>query len=351
MAKSRRATQVDVARLAGVSQTTVSMVLNGTGMAQRRVSSDVRDRVLDAISVTGYAANPVAQRLAGGRTSIIGVYTYEPVFPHAAGDFYFPFLEGLESAAEHAAVDLLMFTSMSGKAGRSLSASGGVGRLRVADGCVLLGRHSYPEDLAELLQRDFPFSYVGRREAPGGAVPYAAAAYDVATQQLTEQLLGLGHRRVVLANEHSGHESADDRTRGYHRAMAEAGLPTMTFDDPDVQTAEFLDTVQGAGVTAVLTAPGLAAPLRRAVSERGLQVPGDLSIVRLGDPEDHHGHDVEWTGFLIPRREMGACSLDIVLRQLVPEQDGAGDLQVSIPCTLVPGSTVGPFRPESNRKA
>src|SRR5699024_5159157 len=119
-----RATQADVARLAEVSQTTVSMVLNGTGAAQRRVSESVRRRVLEAIESTGYAANPMAQRLVGGRTSIIGVYTYESVFPHSAGNFYRPFLEGVENEAEHAEVDLMLFTSMSATPRRSLLASG-----------------------------------------------------------------------------------------------------------------------------------------------------------------------------------------------------------------------------------
>src|SRR5690554_6021006 len=234
--KGRRATQADVARLAGVSQTTVSMVLNGTGLAERRVSEEVRERVLDAITVTGYAANPSAQRLAGGRSSIIGVYTYEPVFPHAAGDFYYPFMEGVEDEAERSGVDLLMFTSMSGRAGKSLVSTGRVARLRVADGCVLLGRRSYPEDLAELLRQDFPFAFVGRREAPGGQAPYAAAAYGDATRAVVERLLELGHRRIVLVNEFTGHESIEDRARGYRDGMAAAGLQPVTFDAPDLDS-------------------------------------------------------------------------------------------------------------------
>src|SRR5690625_4032710 len=236
--RSRRATQADVARLAGVSQTTVSMVLNGTGVAERRVREEVRARVMDAIEVTGYAANPIAQRLAGGRTSIVGVYTYEPVFPHAGADFYYPFLEGVEDEAEHAAVDLLMFTSLSARSGRRLLSSGGIRRLRVADGCILLGRRSYPEDLAELLRQDFPFAFVGRREAPGGQVPYAAADYGAATSQVVEHLLALGHRRIVLINEFTGHESIEDRIHGYRQAMTSAGLQPVRLDAPDMKSGE-----------------------------------------------------------------------------------------------------------------
>ncbi|GAA4415583.1 LacI family DNA-binding transcriptional regulator [Georgenia halophila] len=337
--QTRRATQADVARLAGVSQTTVSMVLTGTGAAQRRVSDAVRERVLRAIEVTGYAANPAAQRLAGGRTSIVGVYTYESVFPTSASDFYHPFLEGVENEAERTGVDLLMFTSMSAGTGRRLVSSGGVGRLRLADGCVLLGRHSYPEDLAELLRQDFPFAFVGRREAPGGAVPWAGAAYAPATEQVTDHLLALGHRRIVLINEFTGHESIEDRAKGYRVAMARAGLQPVSLDEPDLTSGELLDNLRTAGVTAAVVSSDLAAPLRRAALARGLSVPGDLSIARLGDPETVETEDVDWTGFLIPRREMGAEALRVVLRQLTP-LDGDDNLQARIPCTFVPGSTV-----------
>ncbi|WP_447925704.1 LacI family DNA-binding transcriptional regulator [Georgenia muralis] len=348
--RTRRATQADVARLAGVSQTTVSMVLTGTGTAQRRVSDEVRERVLRAIEVTGYAANPFAQRLAGGRTSIIGVYTYESVFPHSAGDFYHPFLEGVENEAERAGVDLLMFTSLSGAEGRRLQASGGLGRLHVADGCVLLGRHSHTEDLAELLKQDFPFSFVGRREAPGGKVPYAGAAYDLATQQVVENLLVLGHRRIVLISEYTDHESVKDRARGYRRAMARAGLQPVTFDEPDLGSGELLDALRHAGVTAALASSDLAAPLRRAALARGLDVPGDLSIARLGDPEHPDTEDVDWSGFLIPRQEMGAEALRVVLRQLTPIE-GDEDLQVLIPCAVVPGTTVARHTSPAGRPA
>ena len=340
--RGRRATQADVARMAGVSQTTVSMVLNGTGVAQRRVRAEVRDRVMDAIELTGYAANPIAQRLAGGRTSIVGVYTYEPVFPHAGADFYYPFLEGVEAEAERAGVDLLMFTSMSAESGRRLLSSGGVGRLRVADGCVLLGRRSYPEDLAEMLRQDFPFAFVGRREAPGGAVPYAAADYQNATSQVVGRLLTLGHRRVVLINEFVGHESIEDRARGYRRAMTGAGLQPVALDEPDMNSGELLDSLREGGVTAAVVSSDLAEPLLTAAQARGLSVPGDLSIARLGDPERPEQREIDWTGFRIPRQEMGAEALRIVLHQLTPAAD-ARPLQISIQCTVDTGTTVGPY--------
>src|SRR5690606_40264357 len=66
-----RITQADVAAMAGVSQATVSFVLNDSTPAGVRISEETRQRVLDAVRLTGHSANPVAQRLAGGHNQIL----------------------------------------------------------------------------------------------------------------------------------------------------------------------------------------------------------------------------------------------------------------------------------------
>lgn len=327
-------TQADVARVAGVSQTTVSLVLTGQGVAARRVSEAVRQRVLRAIDVTGYSVNLAAQSLVGGRTSIVGVYTFESVFPTEAADFYHPFLAGLEAEAESLGIDLLLFTSLT-RRGRP-----GIQRLRTADGCVLLGRHSSETDLAELVRQGLPFSFIGRREAQGHAVPYAGADYAAGTAEVVDHLLDLGHRRIAFVSAYTGHVSAADRLLGYRQATARAGTNAVVFDGAETNAGDVIDEVRAAGMTAIVAASDMADSLRRAADERGLRIPEDMSIARLGDPESVVDADIDWTGFVIPRVEMGAEALRIVLRQL----SDAGDepIQVLIPCEFARGSTTGP---------
>src|SRR5690606_7836005 len=185
-----RPTQADVARTAGVSQATVSMALNGGPESQGRLTDETRQRILAAVEETGYWGNLAAKQLAGGRTSIFGVFTYEPVFPHDTGDFYYPFLRGIEAEALQHDVDLLLFTSSHG--GDSGSSRDGLrdwarrGRLHLADGCLLFGRHSHRRDLSELLAHDYPFVFIGRREADGAEVPYVGADYSRATEEVVE---------------------------------------------------------------------------------------------------------------------------------------------------------------------
>src|SRR5699024_10404927 len=135
-----RTRQADIAKAAGVSQATVSMVLSGR--ESTRISEETRRRILGLSGSLGYSANPAARSLAGGKNRILGVFTYEPTFPIAGLDQYYPFLLGIESEAERLQQNLLLFTSASSDGAgspRSIYADG-VNQLGVADGSILLGR-------------------------------------------------------------------------------------------------------------------------------------------------------------------------------------------------------------------
>lgn len=346
-----RPTQADVAREAGVSQATVSMALNGGPEARTRLTDDTRRRVLEAVENTGYWGNLAAQNLAGRSTSVLGVFTYEPVFPHAASDFYYPFLRGIEAEAIHHDVDLLMFTSSppqeSGREG--LSSWARRGRLRLSDGCILLGRHSHRKDLAELLAHDYPYVFIGRREADGAEVPYVGADYETATHRVTEHLIRGGHRKIALALEFPDLESDVDRRRGYRQALADAGLAPIELDARNgdgrdtrtVDVASLLDDIIGTGVTAAAVGPGIAADLRLEALRRGLAIPSDLSIARLGDPEQPGGNAIDWTGFSIPRHEMGEEAVWLLLRHL-QNPDDPGPIHTTLECRCSVGTTTAP---------
>ncbi|GMA30427.1 LacI family DNA-binding transcriptional regulator [Litorihabitans aurantiacus] len=106
-----RITQRRIAELAGVSQSTVSLVVNGKADALTRIPADTRERVLQVLREAEYVADPAARRLAGVGNRLVGVFTYEPAFPSASRDFYASLLTGIESQAEKLGLDLLMFTS------------------------------------------------------------------------------------------------------------------------------------------------------------------------------------------------------------------------------------------------
>ncbi|WP_344982409.1 LacI family DNA-binding transcriptional regulator, partial [Streptosporangium fragile] len=205
-----------------MSQTTVSLVLNNRAVTDVRIAPETRDRVLRVIRETGYVADPVARRLAAGRNRILGVFTYEAVFPAESADFYHPFLVGIEECAEEVGCDLLLFTGAGASGGRRRIFSED-SRIRLADGCVLLGRTVDRDDLARLLAERVPFVSVGRRDDAGAPVPYVGADYRPAVRALVERVVALGHRRLAYVGAGAGAESYADRLRGFREAAAALG--------------------------------------------------------------------------------------------------------------------------------
>jgi DNA-binding LacI/PurR family transcriptional regulator len=356
MGRPRRPRQSDVAALAGVSPALVSLVINGRVDGNVRISGETRERVWDAVRRLGYAPNPVARSLAGGRNRLLGVFTYESVFPLHQDTFYYPFLVGIEEEAEAQDYDLLLFTRTNGADGRRSIYKDGVNHLQLADGAVVLGGNENREELSRLLRDGFPFVFVGRREVAGGEVSYVAAGYAEATVEVVAHLVEFGHRRISYFRLPHGHEATRDREAGYRLAHQRLGLPlderSVQYINPDGITPELVQSQLAGGVTAFITGqPSLAARLLQVAQSLGKGAPQDFSLVTQGDSPGYDDFLPGVTTFSIPRREMGAGAVRLLVERLSHPDDPI-PRRVSLPCTFVPGRTIGPpphtARPESS---
>ncbi|HCU51724.1 MAG TPA: LacI family transcriptional regulator [Micromonosporaceae bacterium] len=340
--------------MTGVSQATVSVVLNGRSESEVRIAPETRDRVLRAIAETGYVADPVARRLAARHNKIIGVFTYESVFPSANSDFYHPFLVGIEQRAETIGCDLLLLTSAPVVDGRRRIFHED-NRLRLADGCVLLGRSLDRAELTRLVADELSFVSIGRRDDAGGPVPYVGADYPTAVAALVHRAVSLGHTRLAYLGHGTGPESWADRMLGFRNALADTGayglhLPLPSAGDPhpatsqssaEIETYEDVDhervlaAIIKAKITAVFAedhADGVV--LHQLAAERGVP----LSIATLGEPMRAASPiNVEFSGFRIPREQMGSEAVE-VLAALI--EGSPTDIQRLLHCELVVGETL-----------
>jgi DNA-binding LacI/PurR family transcriptional regulator len=330
MPPGRPPRQVDIARIAGVSQATVSVVLGGN-RAGVRMAEATRQRVLAVAEDLGYVPHPVATRLASARTNMIGLYTFRATFPTDVADSYYPILVGVEDAAAALGQDLVLFT---GTAGERTQSAGAIRRVRVTDGCLFFGRHVPAEPIARLVDSRFPIVYIGRRPELGGRIPYVGADYVTASADLVARLRELGHRRIRYVREADDAPSSADRERGVRQAGAAVtrltgGVPVDTVRSwlADGVTAIVLEeTDTGAAYTAV----------RRVLDTAGLSAPEDVSLAVLGRPP---GAAPEVTGFEVPYRAMGGRAVRLLV-DLITEQPTTP--QVLLHCPPVPGHTVGP---------
>lgn len=337
-----RPRQSDIAKEAGVSIATVSYVLNDRPGVPN-VADATRERVLEAARRLGYVANPAARSLARGSNRLIGIYTFEAVFPVDHHDFYHPFFVGMEEEAARQSYDIVMFTSATGPDGRRSIYRGGINKLAMADGCVLLGKNAGHEELTRLRDDGFPFVFIGRREVPGDAINYVAADYATATTQVVGHLARLGHRRVAYLGAASPGEYSADRDAGFWSAVERHQLDVSGLECPvdlaGPSRSQLRSLLDGGATAMVVHEATVAIKVIAMLKDDGVTVPGDCSVVALNDPPDDDPAGEPLTCFHIPRREMGETAVQMLLRRL-DSPDEPPEVSV-LECEFDPGRTSG----------
>ncbi|MEU1520003.1 LacI family DNA-binding transcriptional regulator [Streptomyces sp. NPDC005811] len=277
---SAAARSVDVARLAGVSQKTVSRVFND----EPYVSADVRRRVLEAAEQLGYRRNNAARALASGRSRSIGVVTLGTALYGPAS-----LLMGVERVVRDTGYALRVVNTVEGD---PAGVAGAVDSLldQGVDGIVI----SEPIDETgpeggTALRVDVPVLVLG---APPGltapAVLTAGDGADVMARTATEHLLSLGHPTVHHLAGPQRWYAARDRLEGWRATLTAHGreLPPVVEGDWSAASGyrAGLELAADGDLTAVFVAnDDMAIGLIRALTEAGLRVPQDVSVVGFDD--------------------------------------------------------------------
>lgn len=348
----KRPTLSDVAKLAGVSAAVVSAIVNHQDGHNIRVNPETRERVITTIAELGYVANPSARTLARGQNKLIGIFTYEPIFPFQHHDFYHPFLLGIEEEAEAQGYNLLFFTNVTNSDGKRSVYHDGASQLSMADGSILLGLNEDKEELCRLTREGHSFVYVGRREVPDTIISYTAADYIQATCQLTKMMFDLGHKNVLYVSLPRKIESNVDRMNGYFLAYKNRNLlpphdAVLQLCPQDI-TPETIHSMINRGITGVVVEnDALGQTIWNKLTELGLSVPDDFSIAICGNPQQPLNNPIDWTMFNIPRKEMGIHAVRLLVHHLQNPSSMQPEI-INLPCTIVPGHTIA--RPKTTQK-
>ncbi|MGN6565971.1 MAG: LacI family DNA-binding transcriptional regulator [Thermomicrobiales bacterium] len=338
-----RPRQKDVAALAGVSQAIVSAVINGRANGAMRISQETEQRIWDAVRQLGYVPDPIARKLAGGQNRLLGVFTYEPTFPVQPQTSNYPFLVGVEQEAVAQNYNLLLFTQANAPDGRRTIYTDGVNNLRLADGAILFGHQAHTDELRQLLAERYPFVFIGRRQVPGHELASVVAAHVESSADLVGRVLDLGHRRLAYLRSPVAIEPEEDREEGFWLAHQRRGLPLderlIARVRPDEVTPALVAALFIAGVTAIVTEQtSLADQARVAARELGQEAPRDFSLAALGDSMTLP-LDPELTTLVIPRQEIGARAVRLLVRRLAQPADSAPE-QLYLPCAIATGRTL-----------
>lgn len=339
----------DVARLAGVSTATVSAVVNNSVDGNIRIGQETRERVWKAVTELGYVANPAARSLAHGKNKILGIFTYEPIFPFQTHNFYYPFLLGIEEEAEAQGYNLLLYTNVTASNGVRSVFHNDVNQLAMVDGAIMMGLDENKDELRRLQVAGYPFVYVGRRDIPETAISFTAADYTSATARLVEMMFEKGHRQVVYICLPRFIESNQDREDGLYLAYQRSGYlrpdnPVYRVEKEQV-TPAFVKSLIEAGITgAAVENDILAQAFMDAVHQLGLEIPLHFSVTLCGDPQRYDWENYpDWTMFTIPRREMGSYAVRLLV-DFLRHPEEITPQGVYLPCKIIPGQTIAaPF--------
>jgi DNA-binding LacI/PurR family transcriptional regulator len=273
----------DVAAAAGVSQSTVSRVLNDAP-ARIDVSEKTRQRVLEVARDLGYDPHPIARALRGAPTMQLGAIVRDITDPFFGGA-----IEALSFAAKEEGYSVVLGHARA-KADDALALRA-VLEARQCDAIVLLGDFRDERRLVEDLRNaNTPVVGLWYGSGPGRSFPTVGVDNRAGTLAALEHLRELGHRRIAFV----GAESLGDmqeRRAAYSDFLAKAGI-----DVPGGYTCLVSNTIAG-GVqafsdlsaqihppTAVMAATDtLAIAINHAAHERGVAVPERLSIVGFDD--------------------------------------------------------------------
>lgn len=298
--RSRATTIADVAAHAGVSQASVSRVLNG----KRSVDAEIVRRVQASIAALGYAPSATARSLVSGRNDTIAM-----VVPDLENPLFQGILKGLSLAAAADGYRVLVADTAERVDDEEPTA---IEARQRCDALVLCAPRMPEQQLRRLVERVAPVVVVNR-PLPDLDVPIVGVDYVRGIRDLVDHLVGLGHRHLAYVTGPETSASNAERLRGVDEALALH--PGVRIDRiPGGSRPEDGDVVGGAvleahraGVTAVIAFNDLVAlGLMTRLRELGLDVPGDLSVAGFDDVPMARYATPRLTSMSVPRGEIGA---------------------------------------------
>jgi LacI family transcriptional regulator len=338
----RHATALDVAKLAGVSRSAVSLVLNG--QADGNVAKASQERILEAARELDYVPNPVAVSLRNNETKTVGVVTDVLTSPFAGR-----LIEGAHQVLR--AHDFLPLVIDTARNAESVRAALGQLAARRVDALLVAAESMHTVDVSSASIGGLPL-VLANCLCPEGM--YRAFVPDevAGARAAAEHLVSLGHSRIAYLSGTRGVLAATQRVQGFTEAAALAGLansssvvPTGWDIDDGFRAMKWLmeDSPETTGVVCANDRVALGVVLA-ALSE-GLDVPTDMSVVGYDDEERIAENSVPaLTTVALPHRQMGQRAALALLASVEERRRLSATIEV-VPCELkVRASTAPPRR-------
>jgi len=330
----RKLTIRDIAQLAGLSKSTVSLVLNNSP----KVDPATRERVLAVMRSHNYTPSTAATALAKGRTPFIGMIVPGLTWHMVAAVNY-----GVASVVEQSPYEILLYTSTNekdyGALVERITTSG------LAAGLLVVTYDPPLDPLERLHQSGLPVVLVDTLGTHSRLPSVEADNYE-GTRIALRHLVDLGHTRIACVQGPMTYPCCQDRYRGYLDGLAAAGIDAdqaLTvpggFHTPTVRERVYELLALPERPTAVVAQnDNTAYAVMAAAMDCGLRVPQDLSVIGFDDIASSADTHPPLTTIRQPFPEMGRAAARLLL-SLIGDDAGdgepAGPAQICMPTSLI----------------
>lgn len=344
MTDKRKSTMTDVATLAGVSQTTVSLVLNG--IAEARVSDETIARVKKAAKSLSYAH--AIRRTGTGARQDSGVVGF--IVDEMSTDPWMAMaLDGVREKIAESGQDVVTFVT-SGDADAEATAIRTLAKLNLTG--VIYGtiQTRAVTPLAAVLEQH---AVLLNCYLPDRSIPSVTPGEVVGGRRATQHLIQLGHGRIAIIQGEDWMDASRDRLKGYRQALAAADI---SFNESLVRpgnwepSAGYAQTIElmrlSKPPSAIFCCNDLMAlGCLEALRELGKRIPEDVSVVGYDNREIAQFIHPSLTTILLPHFEMGVQAAELLLERV--DQPGTPAAQLKSECPLIERESAGPPPPQA----
>ena len=305
----RRVTLVDIGRSAGVSRSTVSLVLRESPV----VAEETRRRVRAAMGHLGYVYNRGAAVLRSRRSHIVGL-----VLTDITNPFYSAFASGVSEVLRQNGWVLLLADSSETRAVQTDI----INRLAEhnVDGLIVCpAEHTREADLEGIVAGQIP-CVLAMRHLDGLSIDYVGPNYERGMHLAIDHLADAGHRRVAFVGHVGDTSSAADRFRGCTRAAANNGVHVEHVDCPVTRdggkraAADLVDRPEVTGC--VCYSDRVAFGVMTGLTNLGIRVGRDFAVVGMDNLPESESSVPPLTTVSVQSRAIGRRAGDLIIRRI-----------------------------------
>ncbi|MFD2671406.1 LacI family DNA-binding transcriptional regulator [Marinicrinis sediminis] len=324
----------DVAKVAGVSPSTVSRVISN----HPRISPKTAAKVKRIMIEMGYHPNMVAKSLVSKKSNTLGVILPRPAEELFLNLFFSEFIRGIVTQATRQGYDLLMSSGTTES--EEMEAITRFVKGRRVDGVILLSSKKNDPTVKFLREQNFPFILIGRSDEHADVLSVdndnVQAAYDV-----TKYLISLGHERIGFVSGPPQLVVSQDRLEGYKKALKESNLPMKShwivegefLQESGYRAMSMIMNLADRPTALIITDDLVAYGVVRGITELGYQVPDDISLFSFNNISISELTTPPLSSVDIGIYQMGYTASQALLRNI--QEDQHDQRRIVIPHRLI----------------